>query len=64
MPELNSRAIKRVEYDAQTRRMTIWFPRGNSYDFCGVPPAIYQGLITANSAGAYYNAHVRDLYPC
>lgn len=65
MPFLNSSAIKRVEYDAPARRMTIWFKQGGQgYDFCGVPADVYEGLLGASSAGTYYDRHIRDRYQC
>jgi hypothetical protein len=65
MPYLNSSAISRVEYDAGSRRMTIWFKQGGQgYDFCGVPEHVYQGLISASSAGTYYDQNIRDRYQC
>ncbi len=65
MPYLNSTAIRRVEYDANTQVMQIWFAQGGSaYSFCGVPQHIYDGLVGASSAGTYYDRHIRDRYQC
>jgi len=65
MAYLNSSAIRRVEYDAQTRVMQIWFTQGgHPYNFCGVPQGIYEGLVSASSAGTYYDLHIRDRYQC
>ena len=65
MPYLNSSAIRQVEYDASSSRMTIWFKQGGQgYNFCGVPAHIYEGLINAGSAGTYYDMHIRDRYQC
>ncbi|WP_218139370.1 KTSC domain-containing protein [Sphingomonas palmae] len=64
MVYVNSSAIKRAEYDQVSRRMTLWFPQGHSYTFCGVPAHVYEGLLTAPSKGSYYNAYIRDRYQC
>ncbi|WP_183627718.1 KTSC domain-containing protein [Novosphingobium sediminicola] len=64
MPYFNSSAIKRAEYDDATGRLTIWFPQGHSYDYCGVPPEIWQGLLSAGSPGRYFNAFIADRYHC
>jgi hypothetical protein len=64
MPYFNSSAIKRAEYNEQSKRMTIWFPEGHSYDFCRVPLYVWQGLCGAGSKGTYYNANIRDRYQC
>jgi hypothetical protein len=29
-----------------------------------VPQAVYEGLITASSAGTYYDRYIRDRYQC
>lgn len=63
MPYLNSSAISRVEYNAETRVLQIWFVEsGGPYDYYGVPQSVYQGLLSASSAGQYFNAYIRDRY--
>jgi hypothetical protein len=64
MIRVNSSAMHAVGYDPTTRRMRITFDQGDSYDFCGVPLHIYEGLMRAPSKGVYYNAHIRDRYQC
>lgn len=64
MPIFNSSAVKRAEYNPETRRLTLWFPEGHPYDFCRVPQSIYDGLCNARSKGTYYNDHIRDKYEC
>ncbi len=64
MPFLNSSAIKRAEYDAQSMRLQLWFPDGGPYSFCRVPVQVYQGLLNASSKGSYYNTYIRDRYQC
>jgi len=64
MPYFSSSAIKRAEYDPLAQRLTIWFPEGHSYDFCGVPQEIWQGLLSAGSKGRYYNDRIAGRYHC
>lgn len=64
MVYLNSTAIHSVEWNPTTRRMIIVFTSGGAYPFCGVPESIYRGLISASSAGAYYNAYIKGRYDC
>ena len=64
MIRVASSAIAAIGYDAATRRMKIQFLAGHTYDFCGVPASIFEGLLRAGSKGAYYNDHIRDRYPC
>jgi hypothetical protein len=53
-----------IGYDAVTRRMKITFKQGRTYDFCGVPPEVHEGLMSAGSIGAYYDRVIRDRYQC
>ena len=59
-----SSAIQAVGYDPETRRMKITFAQGYTYDFCGVPQHVYEGLLGAGSKGAFYNDHIKDRYQC
>ena len=62
MHTLNSSAIRGVDYDEFTRKMTIYFHSSGGYTFNGVPWEIYTGLISSSSPGAYYNRHIRGRY--
>ncbi len=64
MVQVRSSAITAVGYDATTRRMKITFKQGRTYDFCGVPPEVHQGLMNAGSVGAYYDRVIKDRYQC
>ncbi len=64
MKRVVSSAMTAVGYDPSSRRMKITFTQGHTYDFCGVPPHIYEGLMRATSKGTYYNEHIKDRYPC
>jgi hypothetical protein len=63
MPYFSSTAIRRAEYNEQTRTLSIWFTEsGGPYDYYGVPASVYQGLLNARSKGTYFNDHIRDQY--
>jgi KTSC domain len=63
MPYLNSSAISRAEYNPATKTLSLWFKgSGGPYDYYGVPEAVYVGLLSARSAGRYYNQYIRDVY--
>jgi KTSC domain-containing protein len=64
MIPLSSSAIKAAGYDPGRRKMYIRFPGGEIYDFCNVPPDVFDGLINAPSPGTYYDRNVRGRYPC
>jgi KTSC domain len=61
---VRSSAIAAVGYDAQSRRMKITFVQGHTYDFCGVPQHVFDGLLRASSKGGYYNDFIKDRYQC
>lgn len=63
MPFLDSSAISRAEYYAETKNLDIWFVEsGGPYRYYGVPEAVYLGLLSAASAGQYFNTYIRDQY--
>lgn len=64
MIRVTSSAMSAVGYDASNGRMQITFTQGHTYDFCRVPPHIYEGLMRASSKGTYYNDHIKDRYTC
>lgn len=64
MIPVRSSAIRAVGYDPASLRLKILFMQGHSYDFCGVPVQVYQGLMSARSIGSYYNSFIKDRYRC
>ncbi len=60
MPTLYSSCIRRAEYDSGTLNLT--FVNGKTYTLRGVPQYHYYGLITASSAGWYFNHYLRGRY--
>lgn len=64
MIRVSSSAIAAVGYDPATKKMKIKFVQGHTYDFCGVPQRIFEGLLNTSSKGTYYNDNIRDRYQC
>lgn len=63
MPSLNSSAIDSVEYDPESRTLTIVFTSSSrAYTYHGVPEGIYWGLVVSSSPGTYFNDHIRGRY--
>lgn len=60
MPTLSSSAISYVDYE--NGYLTVHFRDGSRYIYKNVPLAVYEGLLSAGSAGAYFNAEIRDRY--
>lgn len=62
MPQLSSSAVERVEYDAATRVLDIWYKGGDRYRYFEVPEERYRALLAAPSAGAFVNAEIKPRY--
>ncbi|WP_431864275.1 KTSC domain-containing protein [Allosphingosinicella sp.] len=54
--------MHRIEYDAGSARLDIWFNGTGRYTYYGVPAHIYAGLLAAGSRGRYFNDNIRDRY--
>ena len=61
-PLRNSSSGWQAGYDEGTQTLTIVFPNGQPYEFTGVPPDVWKGLLEAPSAGAYYHNYIRGQY--
>jgi hypothetical protein len=56
--------IKSIDYEAALSRLTVTFTTGRIYDYFAVPANVAEAFRASNSKGAYFNAHIRDVYPC
>jgi len=59
---MDSSVIAAVRYDPRTERLDIRFTSGLVYRYFAVPRFVARGLVTAPSAGEYFNAEIRDAY--
>lgn len=50
------------DYDAAMRVLAIRFRSGAVVTYQGVPPDVAQGLDTADSAGRYFHASIKDRF--
>jgi hypothetical protein len=60
---VESSVIRSVGYEPETSVLEIEFNSDKVYRYFAVPRTVYQGLLDAPSAGAYFNEVVRDRYP-
>ena len=62
--QFNSSAIGKAGYNPATRVLTIWFTSNpqKPFDYMGVPPGIWSGMLLARSTGTYYTDHIRGIY--
>ena len=57
-----STLIEKLEYDPQTRVLSVWLrTNGRRYDYLEVPPGAYGAFRAAFSKGRFFNRHIR---PC
>lgn len=63
MPKFKSGAIKRGEYDAETLRLTLWFPDRHTETYEDVPQAIWAGLQSARSKGGFFKLKIMGQFP-
>jgi KTSC domain-containing protein len=60
---VESSSIAGAGYDAGEQILEIEFRNGLVYRYFGVAPAVYEGLMAAESKGRYMNAEIRSVYP-
>jgi hypothetical protein len=63
MPLLDSDALLRVHYNERARTLRATFRENRrTYDYFDVSTDEYKALISADSRGAWFNAHIRDCH--
>ena len=59
---MDSTSLNRVEYDPPSKVLLVVFRDRSSYQYCGVPNAVFENLRDAPSKGAYFNHAIRGVY--
>ena len=62
MVAIRSSSLAQVAYDCHQSILRVQFRDGTAYDYEGVPLQSYLDLLQADSKGAYFNRHIRNLY--
>ncbi|MDX2264969.1 MAG: KTSC domain-containing protein [Hyphomicrobiales bacterium] len=62
MPEVESSAIRAVDYDPARATLTVVFVSGAVYAYAAVPPEVYEAFLAAESKGRRFMAHIRGRY--
>lgn len=60
---VESSVIRSVGYERETAMLEVEFDSDRVYRYFAVPNTVYEGLMGAESVGAYFNRFVRDRYP-
>lgn len=61
--ELESSALVAASHDPRRQALLIRFRNGRSYEYGCVVRSVFEELVGAESAGAYFNRAIRDNYP-
>jgi hypothetical protein len=54
-----SSAISDIQYNEQSRTLTVSFTKGGSHTYDNVDPATVAAFKAADSKGAFFNANIR-----
>ena len=60
---VQSSLLATVAYDRRRSILLVALRDGAAYQYTGVPIDTYRGLLQADSKGAYFNQHIRSLFP-
>ena len=59
---LNSSVLAAASYDDERKELTLEFTSGRSYTYSQVPPETFKSLVSAPSAGKYFNNFIKDIF--
>jgi hypothetical protein len=54
--------MQRARFDPETEQMEIQMSNGQVYSYDGVSISVFNGLISARSAGQYYHQNIKGVY--
>jgi hypothetical protein len=60
---VTSKTLATVAYDVADQVLRLTFRNHTLYCYFGVPAAVHQGLLEAESKGAYFNRCIRNRFP-
>jgi len=61
---VQSRLLATMAYDNDRAILQLEFRGGTVYQYFQVPRQIHQNLLQADSKGAYFNRHIRNVFCC
>ncbi len=62
MVSVQSSQLAAVGYDKESKTMRVEFQNGSLYEYSGVDEGVYANLISAPSAGSFFNG-IKNRYP-
>ncbi|MBX3514063.1 MAG: KTSC domain-containing protein [Xanthobacteraceae bacterium] len=57
-----SQTIRQIEYDGESRALTVTFVTGRIYRYYKVEPEVAEAFRIAISKGRFFNLRIRDHY--
>jgi len=57
--QLNSSAIRQLDYDDKQKTLLIHFASGKTQQVAGVEPATYAAFVASPSPGRFYHEHIK-----
>ena len=61
--QVESEAIREIDYDAERAKLFVTFKDGDLYVYVGVPGEVHRSFINADSKGRFFAYEIRDQYP-
>jgi hypothetical protein len=61
---VTSSCLASVGYDPNQEKLGIAFLNGGVYEYRSVPASVYEQLMCADSKGAFFNEHIKEVFPC
>jgi hypothetical protein len=59
-----SKVIDGAWYLPDRQQLDLLFASGRRYRYSHVPPVVAHGFVEAESKGRFYNAEIRNRFPC
>lgn len=61
---VSSSNLVSVGYDADSETLEVEFKGGSVYQYFNVPVFMHERMMVADSIGIFFNAEVRNAFPC
>lgn len=61
--DVDSSAIRTIDYDGDRAKLLVTFQSGEAYVYVGVPGEVHRSFLDAESKGRFFQAEIRDRYP-
>lgn len=62
MTKVESSNIDAIGYDYQEEILIVRFNSGATYEYYGVPEAMYKAIMDADSKGKFLNKNIKNAY--